>query len=220
VTAPAPKPDWARLFRVARALIHQVNARQSIIDRWTFGGGTAMMLQIEHRESRDVDIFLHDPQLLSYLDPAKHDFVFELQPTDYHGDGSRFLKIAFQDIGEIDFIVATELTSQPTIKKTVEGEAALLETIPEIITKKIHHRGASLTARDIFDIAAGAESHADPIIKALREYKADVAKTLETLEKLKPDFVKKAISQLAIKPKFQTIATTASERATEILRQV
>jgi hypothetical protein len=49
---------------MACALIRQVNSEQSIIDHWTFGGGTAMMLQINHRENRDVDIFLSDPQLL------------------------------------------------------------------------------------------------------------------------------------------------------------
>jgi len=32
-----------------------------MIDSWTFGGGTALMLQIDHRESFDVDIFLDDP---------------------------------------------------------------------------------------------------------------------------------------------------------------
>lgn len=43
-------------------MIRQVNAEQNIIDGWTFGGGTAMMLQIDHRISQDVDIFLPDPQ--------------------------------------------------------------------------------------------------------------------------------------------------------------
>ena len=61
-----------------------------------------MMLQIDHRESRDVDIFLRDPQLLSYLDPKLHDFKFEIFPADCDGDGSGFLKIAFKDIGEIE----------------------------------------------------------------------------------------------------------------------
>jgi hypothetical protein len=74
-------PNWARLFRIACALIHQVNSERSIIDHWTFGGGTAMMLQIDHRESRDVDIFLPDPQLLPFLDPQKHDFRLELIPS-------------------------------------------------------------------------------------------------------------------------------------------
>ena len=90
-----------------------MNSKQLIIDRWTFGGGTAMMLQIDHRESHDVDIFLPDPLFLPYLDPKTHDFVFEIQPTDYIGDGARSLKFVFQDIGEIDFIVASSLTSTP-----------------------------------------------------------------------------------------------------------
>lgn len=43
--------DWAQLFRIAYAMIRQVNAEREIIDYWTFGGGTAMMLQIDHRIS-------------------------------------------------------------------------------------------------------------------------------------------------------------------------
>jgi hypothetical protein len=143
-------------------MIRQVNSEQSIIDRWTFGGGSAMMVQIGHRESHDVDIFLPDAQLLPFLDPQKRDFDFEILPSDYTGDGTTFLKLAFE-IGEIDFIVAQSLTSSPTTRTTVAGEAVSLETIPEIIAKKIYHRGASIMPRDIFDIAAGRERHADAI---------------------------------------------------------
>jgi hypothetical protein len=85
-----------------------------------------MMLQIDHRESHDVDIFLPDPQFLSYLDPKLHDFKFEIFPADYDGDGSSFLKIAFKDIGEIDFIVGLSLTLSPTIQTTIENEAVQL----------------------------------------------------------------------------------------------
>lgn len=42
-----------------------------------------MMLQIDHRDSHDVDIFLADAQLLPFLDPATHDFAFEIMPTDH-----------------------------------------------------------------------------------------------------------------------------------------
>jgi Nucleotidyl transferase AbiEii toxin, Type IV TA system len=87
VSAPHPRSDWARLFRIACALIRQVNSVQPIIEGWTFGGGTAMMLQIDHRESRDVDIFLHDAQQLPFLDPQKRDFEFEIQPAVCEGDG-------------------------------------------------------------------------------------------------------------------------------------
>jgi hypothetical protein len=70
------------------------------MDHWTFGGGTAMMLQIGHRESHDVDIFLDDAQYLNLLNPDHNDFDFEMSPTGYAGDGSSFLKLVFEDVGK------------------------------------------------------------------------------------------------------------------------
>jgi hypothetical protein len=220
VKAPAHQPHWTRLFQIACSLIRQVNSKQAIIDHWTLGGGTAIMLQIDHRESHDIDIFLPDPQLLAFLDPQKHDFKFEILPSDYAGDGARFQKLAFKDIGEIDFIVGHGMTSSPTIQTTIEGEAALLETIPEVIVKKIYYRGASIKPRDIFDIAAAGEQHADSVIDALRSYRHEVAATLATIDRLNPNFVNNAIAQLAIRDKYNSIAQTALERTKDILRAV
>jgi Nucleotidyl transferase AbiEii toxin, Type IV TA system len=211
---------WARLFRIACALIRQVNSEQIIIDSWSFGGGTAMMLQIDHRESHDVDIFLPDPQLLPFLDPKLHDFEFEIRPSDYQGDGARFLKLAFDGIGEIDFIVGTSMTTPSVTKKTIEGEQVDLETIAEIITKKVHYRGANITPRDIFDIAAAASRDRDAVIAALSQYRDDVARTLAAIDRLKPDFVNAAISGLAIKDKFRPLAGAALDEATKLLRSV
>jgi hypothetical protein len=220
VTLPNHQPNWAWLLETARGLIRQVNSEQAVIDHWTLGGGTALMLQIDHRESHDVDIFLSDPQLLSFLDPQKHDFRFEIRPADYSGDGTSFQKLAFKDIGEIDFIVGRALTSMPTKQILVQGESVLLETIPEIIAKKIHHRGASIKPRDIFDIAAAGEHHADSIIEELRSYRDEVVRTLITMDKLNPEFVNNAIDHLSIKDRYRTVATTALTRAKEILRTV
>ena len=212
--------DWARLFRIACALIRQVNAEQTITNRWTFGGGTAMMLQIDHRESHDIDIFLPDPQFLAYLDPQKRDFKLEMTPTEYDGDGARFLKLAFKDVGQIDFIVGFSLTTSPTTRHTIENETVELENIPEIITKKVYHRGSNIRPRDIFDIAAAADTHADAIVEALRSHRNEVAKTLLALNKLNPDFVNAAIADMAIKAPYRSIAETAIERARTILSAV
>jgi len=178
------------------------------------------MLQIDRRESRDVDIFLQDAQQLPFLDPQKRDFEFEIQPAAYEGDGTRVLKLVFDDIGEIDFIVAQTLTSSPTTPTVVEGEAILLETIPEIITKKIYHRGSSITPRDIFDIAAAGAQHEDSIIKELRSYRDQVAQTLIAIDKLNVNFVNDTVAQLAIKDRYKPLATAAIERSKEILRAV
>ena len=124
------------------------------------------------------------------------------------------------DIGEIDFIVGGSLTSTPTQSTIVEGEVVQLETIPEIITKKIYHRGSSIQPRDIFDIAAAGEEQANSIIDELKSYKDEVTRTISVMENLNPDFINRAIADLAIKPKYDTIAKRAIERAREILLAV
>ena len=214
------RSDWARLFRVATSLIRQVNAEQLIVDSWSFGGGTAMMLQIDHRESHDIDIFLADAQLLSYLDPKLRDFEFEIRPSDYTGDGSQFLKLAFAGIGEIDFVVGAALTQHPTTARTVEGEEIRLETLAEIIAKKIYYRGASIKPRDIFNIAAAARHHQAPVVEALRGYRNEVARTLAAIECLNPEFVNATIATLAIKDSYWAIARTAIADARALLQSV
>lgn len=118
-----------------------------------------MLLQIDHRESHDVDIFLPDPQFLSFLNPDVRHFEFELMPSDHSGDGSRFAKFFFKDIGEIDFIVAQSLTGNPTVARKIEGIEILLDTVPEIIAKRVVFRGGYIKPRDIFDIAAAGRLH-------------------------------------------------------------
>lgn len=179
-----------------------------------------MMLQIDHRESHDIDIFLVDPQLLSFLDPKLRDFEFEIRPADYTGDGSRFLKLAFDEIGEIDFLVGHAMTGTPTTRQMVEGVEVDLETVAEIITKKIHYRGASIKPRDIFDIAAAARHDRETIVEALKAYRNDVASTLAAIERLKPDFVNAAVAELAIKDPYKPLARTALEDARDLLRSV
>ena len=121
---------------MACALIRQVNSEQIIVDSWSFGGGTGLMLQIGHRESHDVDIVLPDAQHLSFLDPTLHDFAFEIWPSDYRGDGSRFLKLAFGGIGEIDFIVGSALTKPSVTRQTVEGEQVVSKPLLKLSPKK------------------------------------------------------------------------------------
>lgn len=213
-------PAWKRLFPIACSLIDQVNSSQTVIDAWTLGGGTAMMIQIDHRDSHDIDVFLPDPQLLSLLDPKTRDFRFETPPSDYQGDGARYLKISFSGLGEIDFIVSGAITTSSSIQRIVEGRKVDLETIPEIIAKKIFYRGGSIRARDIFDVAAAADQHADAIVAALKPHKDRVTNALSVIDRLNPDFVRNAIANLAVKPAFQTVAERALPRAVEVLKAV
>lgn len=179
-----------------------------------------MMLQIDHRESRDVDIFLPDPQLLPFLDPQRTDFQFAIRPDAYRGDGARSLRFVFNGIGEIDFIAAAALTSEPTTQTTIDGQPVLLETVPEIITKKVFHRGASLKPRDIFDIAAAGEQYESLLIEELRKYRDQVARALAAIHRLNEDFVSRAIAQYLIKERYRGIAKIALERSKALLSAV
>jgi hypothetical protein len=112
------------------------------------------------------------------------------------------------------------MTSTPSTRRTVEGEDVLVETIAEIITKKVHFRGSYIKPRDIFDIAAAARSDRAAVVDALQAYKNDVATTLTAIDRLNPDFVHATISALAIKDAYRPVAMTAVEDAKELLRSV
>ena len=220
MTAPKHPSEWKKLFSMACSMIEQVNERHNIIDSWTFGGGTAMMIQMDHRESHDVDIFISDPQILPFLNPSVFDFDFEIAPSGYVGDGVRSSKIYFEGMGEIDFIVASSLTKDPYVRKNIDGREVYLERIPEIITKKVFYRGANIKPRDIFDIAVGGILFMDEIISELRNYRDRVEGALDMLGKMNPEFVSRTISDLMIKEEFYDIAKNAQERSTKILKMI
>ena len=210
--------EWRRLFGIAVDLIEQLRENAGGFDfEWSFGGGTAMMIQIGHRESHDIDIFLDDPQLLGFIDPSRSRLRLDLAPSDYQGDGLRFQKFAFESVGEIDFVVAGTLTQMPFDIREVEGRAVRLETVPEIIAKKVYYRGPEAKPRDIFDIAAAARFKLEPVVNALRAFPDQVSRTKERLEKLNPEFVDRAIADLMIMPDFQASAADSLDTALAVL---
>ncbi|MCP4070930.1 MAG: nucleotidyl transferase AbiEii/AbiGii toxin family protein [Hyphomicrobiales bacterium] len=211
---------WQRLLPVAYELIDQVNHAYPLIDNWTFGGGTAMLLQINHRESHDIDLFLSDPQQLSLFNPETTAFNLSIQPSGYSSNGTTSCRFAFDDIGEIDFIVAAHITDEPTTGQQVCGREVQLETVPEIIAKKVHSRGDSMQPRDLFDIASGAMAgHRDAIIEALSSMPQEVEVAIAAAEKLKPEFVKALFSRYMIKHDFRQLQNTYREQALEIMRE-
>ena len=145
---------WEILFQRALLLMDDARAQGLPVDTWTFGGGTVLMRSHRHRLSKDVDIFINDPQFIGYLTPRLNQ-VAESLTTNYVED-SRFVKLSFPE-GEIDFVASAPLTARPAELETLFGRPFLVETSTEIVAKKIWHRGDEFTARDIFDFAMVAE---------------------------------------------------------------
>lgn len=212
---------WDSLFDQAVSIINQANYSSKIVDDWSFGGGTALMLQIDHRESFDIDLFIDDPQVLPYLNPQTQGYNIQLNPDEYRTDGTRALKIVFAGIGEIDFICAPRLTAEPVIKSEVRGVAVDLETPAEIIAKKIFYRGASLQPRDIFDIACVARECGDEyLVEALAPFKDKAAAALGVTERMNADFARTIMSSLQIRDRFSEIPQDAQATSIRLLRAV
>ena len=171
---------WETLFQHALELIDSVSAAGVELKEWTFGGGTVLMRRYRHRLSKDIDIFLPDPQYLPYLTPRLNSKAESL--TNRYVEQQGFLKLFFPE-GEIDFVVSGTLTSAPTIVESIFGRAVLVETSTEIIAKKVWHRGVEFTARDIFDLALVSEKEPaalHEIQPVLRERRDLILERIET----------------------------------------
>lgn len=145
---------WESLFRRALTLLGAVGHMPAPPQPWSFGGGTVLMRRHRHRFSKDIDIFVPDPQWFGYLTPRLSDAA-QAMTTDYSEDAMS-LKLRFEE-GEIDFIASTPLTQAPYVIERIMGRDVNVETTSEVIAKKVWHRGDHFTARDMFDLAMVAD---------------------------------------------------------------
>ncbi len=214
-----PQPSrWPELFDVAMAIIDQANGQGIGMSNWSFGGGTALMLQIKHRESHDIDLFIDDAQYLLYLNPETQGYDLALAPSDYETDGTRALKIVFNGVGEIDFICCDPVTEEPYVVSEIRGRRVKLETPAEILAKKVVFRGSHLQPRDMFDIAAVVESvGADYVVEACSRFPVACREALALTEKMNPALVDAVTSKLLVSEGFQSLQGRAQKVTKEIL---
>lgn len=150
LTKPGP---WAALFEAALTLTDHL---ATVIDEpvWTFGGGTVLMLRLNHRHSRDIDLFVPDPQYLGHVTPRLCEAAEQLT-TDYV-EAAEYVKL-LMPTGEIDIVVGLPLTEDPWEVVVHQGRQLLVETNAEILAKKMYHRGNQAKARDLFDLCTVAD---------------------------------------------------------------
>jgi Nucleotidyl transferase AbiEii toxin, Type IV TA system len=149
--ADAPKlRRLAGLIQACAILLDDIEHHAGTQLFWTFGGGTVLMLRYQHRRSKDIDIFYREPQALGYvtprLSPAAENISRDYVETANH------VKLIRSE-GEIDFVASPNLTKPGFETWEIEGHSINVETSVEIIAKKMWHRGAAVTARDLFDLA-------------------------------------------------------------------
>jgi len=141
---------WKGLFKDALSLVDEIARNGVTAPFWTFGGGTVLMLRYRHRRSKDIDIFVPDPQYLGYVTPRLSSIAERISP-DYV-EASNHVKLIRAE-GEIDFVVSSCLTTPGFEMWRIAGREVRVETAVEIVAKKMWHRGDTATARDLFDMS-------------------------------------------------------------------
>jgi predicted nucleotidyltransferase component of viral defense system len=145
-----PGGVWQDLLHHAYSLVDEIANHGIQNPFWTFGGGTVLMLRYRHRMSKDIDIFVPDPQYLGFVSPRLSDVAEAV--SDKYVEGPGFVKLLRPE-GEIDFVASPNLTSDPFEVWELLGRQIKVETSAEIVAKKLWHRGDRATARDLFDLA-------------------------------------------------------------------
>jgi predicted nucleotidyltransferase component of viral defense system len=216
--APDPLPPgvWQGLLLHAYTLIDEIVKHGGIHNpTWTFGGGTVLMLRHYHRMSKDVDIFVPDPQYLGFVSPRLSDVAESIAPDYVEGAG--YIKLLRPE-GEIDFVASPNLTSSPYEEWTLFGRSVKAETSAEIVAKKLFHRGDRVTARDLFDLAMVIDKEPEALRSAsahlTRHRDAFIAQIEERRSVLKAQF--DAIDRLNFKASYED----AVDVATKFLRSL
>ena len=130
-----------------------------------FGGGTALAIYYyQHRLSFDIDLFVTDMQVLNYLSP-KHwiDETNNFNNNTYIDLSHHIRVLEKKNNIKIDILVSQSSTSNYLVddSKKLFNETIYVESIEDIIAKKIVYRRNDNLTRDIIDIAISINKKED-----------------------------------------------------------
>ena len=159
-------------FEIQKNMLEAANYlldKKEILHVSALGGGTALSAYYwNHRYSTDIDIFVHSKDNISMmLRPKEWDSIFldKLNKLGYDGDCKVhpvYTEIVIKDDYKIQFFSVEDKTEHPYQIVDLWGEKVQIESIPEIIAKKIYYRAHKGNTRDLFDIAIAI--HKNPLI--------------------------------------------------------
>lgn len=207
-----PGGPWEALLPRALALVDEIGRHGGITRPfWTLGGGTVLMFRHRHRLSKDIDVFVPDPQYLGFVTPRLSDTAAALT-QDYTEQPGTFVKLLFEE-GEVDFVAAPNLLADAWETWNIGDRSVNVETASEIIAKKMYHRGDRATARDLFDLALVIERESRSLLTAapflLRHREAFLNQIRRPHASLRAAF--DAIDTLDYTPAFNHCAVVAGE---------
>jgi Nucleotidyl transferase AbiEii toxin, Type IV TA system len=215
--------QWQRLLDRAVDGLDRLRKADQPVPAWVLGGGTALMLHAGHRLSKDIDIFIQDPQYLSFLSPRLGGE--DIWNCDTFEEAAHHLKLVFPE-GEIDFIAAAPITNVPSETKSVDmtdigphgSHIVDVEHPVEIALKKLIYRGRMLKVRDVFDIAV-VDHYFPELLRSNLGHVMDKAGILARLNGISEKFFRLELNELDISQSWRREADTCLSRVTAIMSE-
>lgn len=121
-----------------------------------FGGGTALaMYHFQHRKSFDIDLFVTDPQILNYLSPKHWIEDSRSFNTAKYIDLANHIRLLTKENIKIDILVSQDFVGHAIIddSHTFFHENIYVESLEDILAKKIVYRKDQNKSRDIIDLS-------------------------------------------------------------------
>jgi len=188
-----------------------------------FGGGTALAIYyFQHRLSFDIDLFVTDAQLMNYLSPKHWLEEADSFNGDTYVDIANHIRVLYRRNNiKIDVLVAQDFLGKYLVdaSKEVFQDTVYIESIEDIIAKKIIYRRNDNLTRDIIDIAISIK-YADNVVKRLYEEELislnDIDELFNSLSKLDRDTFDEELE--IVKP-FEKYISTAIQAPDIILQE-
>lgn len=128
---------------------------------FALGGGTALALfYFMHRRSFDLDFFVYEYSAMPLLAAKMYVDDYDFLSKDYT-DLAEHIRLTTTTGVKIDFLFSPNLTRSQFQPRAFSNLSVAVESVSEIIAKKIHYRAKNLKARDVFDIAVSLEKNSD-----------------------------------------------------------
>ena len=175
------------------------------------------MLRVQHRDSKDVDLFVTDPQLLGYLSPRLAGET--VWGTEEYDEATNMLKLRYPE-GEIDIIVAGAVSDLKTEIFEFEGSEIRIEHPVEIVLKKLVYRDTDFKPRDIFDTAIVLHEHGDELRDQLHLVSNSKAALLERITSMPQNYFEAAMEELDIRPEWTWIIPEARQLVLDLVETI
>ena len=197
----------------------------------TLGGGTALAAYYwNHRYSTDIDIFIYDKIDKKHLlkDSTWSDKVKKsMKEIGYEGNFRShpiYSEIIITDDCKIQFFDVIKKSKIAYKKANLWGHELLIDTVEEIIAKKIYYRADKGNSRDLFDIAIAF--HKEPnILRKTTLKKEKVIALFETISNIinsseLKDLYLEEIKQMNPNKKYKFFAINTIEYLYDLLENI